>query len=63
MNLASLQPAIMVSKENISKNELTSENMYLPLNLEKRAKTKFKLFKIGSHNPKFNLQYLMPNKV
>ena len=39
---------------NIYKNELTSENMYLPMNLAKKNKFHFSFFKVNSQNPKFN---------
>ena len=39
---------------NIYKNELTFENMYLPMNLAKKSKFHFSFFKVNSQNPKFN---------
>ena len=42
----------------IYENELTSENMYLPMNLAKTSQFHFSFFKVDSQNPKFNLEYL-----
>ena len=63
----SLQPWLAVAKRQISwhfpiiyiyKNELTSENMYLPMNMAKKSQFHFSFFKVDSQNPKFNLEYL-----
>ena len=40
-------------------NELTSENMYLPMNLAKKSQFHFSFFKVESQNPKFSLEYLI----
>ena len=42
----------------IYENELTSENMYLPIILAKRSQFHFSFFKGDSQNPKFSLEYL-----
>ena len=44
----------------IYENELTSENMYLPMNLAKKSQIHFSFFKADSQNPKFLLENL-PN--
>ena len=41
----------------IYENELTSENMYLPMNLAKKSQFHFSFFKVDSQNPKFKLEY------
>ena len=43
---------------NIYENELTSENMYLPMNFTKKSQFYFPFLKVYSQNPKLNLQYL-----
>ena len=46
----------------IYENELSSENMYLPLILAKKKQKKlfhFSFFKVDSQNPKFCLEYLI----
>ena len=43
----------------IFENELTSNNMYLPMNLAKKSQFHFSFFKVDSQNPKFNLEYLL----
>ena len=47
----------------IYENELTSENMYLPMKLAKKCKFHFSFFKLDSKNPKFSLEYLYNNVV
>ena len=42
----------------IYKYELTSENMYLPMDLANKSQFHFSFFKVDSQNPKFNLEYL-----
>ena len=42
----------------IFENELTTENMYLPMNLVKKSQFHFTFFKVDSQNPKFSLEYL-----
>ena len=42
----------------IYKNELTSENMYLPMILTKKSEFHFSFLKVDSQNPKFSLEYL-----
>ena len=44
----------------IYENELTSENMYLPMILAKKSQFHFSFFKVDSQNPKFSLEYLLP---
>ena len=39
-------------------NELTSENMYLPMKMAKKGQFHFSFFKVDSQNPKFRLEYL-----
>ena len=43
----------------IYENELTSENMYLPMILAKKRPFHFSFFKVNSQNPKFSLEYLL----
>ena len=43
----------------IYENELTSENIYLPMNLAKKSQFHFTFFKVDSQNPKFSLEYLI----
>ena len=43
----------------IYENELTSENMYLPMNLAKESQFHISFFKLDSQNPQFSLEYLM----
>ena len=43
----------------ISENELTSENMYLPMILAKKSQFHFSFFKVDSQNTKFSLEYLV----
>ena len=45
----------------IYENELTSENMYLPMNWAKKSQFHFSFFKVDSKNPKFNLDYIICN--
>ena len=42
----------------IYENELTSENMYLSMNLAKKSQFHFSLFKVDFQNPKSKLEYL-----
>ena len=42
----------------IYENELTSENMYLPMILTKNSHFNFSFFKVDCQNHKFNLEYL-----
>ena len=42
----------------IYENELTSENMYLPMILARKSQFHFSFFKVDSQNPKFSLEYL-----
>ena len=37
---------------------MTSESMYLPMNLAKKSQFHFSFFKVDSWNPKFNREYL-----
>ena len=46
----------------IYKNELTSENMYLPMILANMSPFHFSFFKVDSQNPKFSLEYLQCTK-
>ena len=43
----------------IYENELTSENMYLPMILAKKSQFHFSFFKVDSQNSKFSLEYLL----
>ena len=43
----------------IYENELTSENMYLSMNLAKSSQFLFSFCKVDSENPKFILEYLL----
>ena len=47
----------------IYENELTSENIYLPINLGKKSQFHFSLFKADSQNHKLNLVYLTCNSI
>ena len=42
----------------IFEHELTSENMYFPMNLAKKSQFHFSFFKLDSQNPKFSSGYL-----
>ena len=44
---------------NIYENELTSENMYLPMNWAKKSKFHFSFLNVDSQNPKSYLEYLV----
>ena len=46
----------------IYENEMTSENMYLPMDLAKKSQFHLSFFKVDSQNPKFNFEYLLPRK-
>ena len=48
----------MSISQYIYENELTSENMYLPMILEKKRQFHFSFFKVDSQNPKLSLEYL-----
>ena len=45
----------------IHENELTSENMYLLMNLAKMSQFHFTFFKVDSQNPKFSLECFLSN--
>ena len=45
----------------IYENELTCENMYLPMILGKNSQFHFSFFKVDPQNPKFSLEYLLLN--
>ena len=42
----------------IYENELSFENMYLPMILAKKKKNHFSFFKVDSQNPKYSLEYV-----
>ena len=49
----------MSISQYIYENELTSENMYLPMILAKKSRFHFSFFKVDSQNPKLSLEYLI----
>ena len=46
----------------IHENELTSENIYLPMSLVKKGQFHFSFFKVYSKNSKLSLEYLLSFK-
>ena len=48
---------------NIYEKELTSENIYLPMNVAKKSQSHFSFFKVDVQNPKFSLEYLTSSSV